>query len=73
MPTLRYHVHKPTYMFHLRMANRISLHDLASSPHPLLMQGDSSIFNDHTVTETANVSYTVDMDGICILYYPGNT
>ena len=30
----------PTYMLHLRMANRISPYNLASSPHPPLMQED---------------------------------
>ena len=57
----------PTYMLHLRMANRISPYNLASSPHPPLMQGDFSIFNDRTVTETNDVSYTADVDGICLL------
>ena len=49
------------------MAARIPLHDLAAFPHPLLLEGDFSIFNDPAVAETDDVSYCVDMDGICLL------
>ena len=56
-----------TYMLHLRMANQISLHDLTSSPHPLLLEGEFSIFNDPNVTETDDAPYTTDVDGIRLL------
>ena len=56
-----------TYMLHLRMANQISLHDLASSPHPLPLEGEFSIFNDSNVTETDDTPYTADVEGICPL------
>ena len=62
----------PTHFFnkiysHLRMTCRISLRDLASSTHPLLTQGNFSLFNDRYVSETDDVSFTPDMDGICLL------
>ena len=45
----------------------IALKDLARAPHPLLLNGDFSLFHDTEVIETANINHTMDLDGVCLL------
>ena len=47
--------------------HRISLRDLANSPHPLLMEEDFSLLHDIQVMPTNQVNHTMDLDGVVLL------
>ena len=56
------------YYFHfVAMDNTISLQQLSETDHPLLLQGDFSIYHDPLVSPTKSLNYTVDVDGLVLL------
>ena len=46
---------------------RLNLVDLSMDPHPLLLEGRFSIFNDARVRHTSHVHQRYDLDGVCFV------
>ena len=44
--------------------NPLSLHNLGQSNHPLMLEGDFSIYNDPLVAHTSSVTTSFDLDGV---------
>ena len=51
---------------YLRGRRRLSLRHLSGSEHPLMMQGNFSIYFDPRVRHTTSVVASYDLDGVCL-------